>query len=94
MNAKRSSSRSRVLALILILAAVTALLRQLFPHARAINVLLGGNRFLVTWGVVFGGFGLLLGTGITSPFAIEGFVNTTSTVLGFGTQTGFVGPTP
>lgn len=38
--------------MILILAAVTALLPQLFPHARAINVLLGGNRFLVTWGVV------------------------------------------
>jgi hypothetical protein len=45
-------------------------------------------------GEVFGGLGLLLGTGITSPFAVEGFVNTTSTIFGFGTQAGFVGPTP
>lgn len=45
-------------------------------------------------GEIFGGFGLLLGTGITSPFAIEGFVNTTSTIFGFGTQAGLVGPTP
>jgi RHS repeat-associated protein len=43
-------------------------------------------------GEIFGGFGLLLGTGLTSPVAVEGFVNTTSTILGFGTRTGFVGP--
>ncbi len=59
----------------------------------------GANGFTsfnpqIKGGEIFGGFGLLLGTGITSPFAIEGFVNTTSTILGFGTQTGFVGPTP
>ena len=40
----------------------------------------------------FGGVGLKVGTGITSPFAIEGFINTTSTIVGYGTRAGFVVP--
>ena len=39
---------------------------------------------------LFGGLGLVI-PGITSPFAVEGQVTTTSTIIGVGRQ-GLVGP--
>ena len=59
-------------------------------------LVLGASGFLgspggkIKGGEVFIGTGLK--TGITTPFAKEVFVNTTSTIVGFGTQRGFVGP--